>query len=86
MLSKVEDIKDGARKLSQRLGELLNCQQLNKKQLRAVDEAEEGLAFWRRTHLAALEKTFEDSCRTTGPTLRTCLASASARRRRKSSK
>ena len=60
MLSEIEDIKDGAGKLRQKLGELLNCRQLNKEQRKAVEEAEDGLNFWRRTHLTALEKTFDD--------------------------
>ncbi|MBA7621570.1 hypothetical protein ES703_28934 [subsurface metagenome] len=61
MLSDVENIKTEAKKLSQKLGELWRCQQLNKNQLKGVEDAEEGLLFWRRTHLAILEKTFEDS-------------------------
>lgn len=61
MLSEIKKIKDGAREHSRKLGEIYECQRLNKEQLKVIAEAQEGLDFWRRTHLAVLEKTFEDS-------------------------
>ncbi len=60
MLSEVEGIKADAKRLSLRLVEFGKRHLLNGEQIKAIDEAEYTLCYWRRTELAILEKTFED--------------------------
>lgn len=56
----VRQIRKQATELQQELTTLAGRKSLGPEQHEAAREAEEGMLFWRRTHLALLRKAFGD--------------------------